>query len=75
MNVIEIDNGLNGFLGDLIGGIFQPQNNTQSEQLANELYLKNQELKKAKSTTTYAMIATGILGIATAFLGYKQLKK
>lgn len=76
MNVIEADqNGLNGFLGDLIGGIFQPQTNDQSEQLANELYFKNQELEQAKTTSTYSMIAAGIFGVTAAYLGYKQFKK
>ena len=79
MNVIEVNdnvsNGLNGFLGDLIGGIFQPQNNDQTEQLANELYFKNQELEQAKTTSTYSMIAAGIFGITAAYLGYKQFKK
>ena len=76
MNVIEMDNNrLNGFLGDLIGGIFQPQTNDQSEQLANELYFKNQELEQAKTTSTYSMIAAGIFGVTAAYLGYKQFKK
>jgi len=76
MNTIEIDQpGLNGFLGDLIGGIFQPQSNDQTEQLTNELYFKEQELEAAKQQTTYSMIAAGIFGIAAAYLGYKQFKK
>ncbi len=76
MNVIEADqNGLNGFLGDLIGGIFQPQTNDQTDQLANELFYKNQELEAAKQQTTYSMIAAGIFGVAAAYLGYKQFKK
>ena len=76
MSVIEMDNNrLNGFLGDLIGDIFQPQTNDQSEQLANELYFKNQELEQAKTTTTYSMIAAGIFGVTAAYLGYKQFKK
>ncbi len=82
MNVIEVNdralnvsNRLNGFLGDLVGSIFQPQNNDQTDQLVNELYFKNQELEKAKTTTTYSMIAAGIFGITAAYLGYKQFKK
>ena len=76
MSVIEMDNNrLNGFLGDLIGDIFQPQTNDQSEQLANELYFKNQELEQAKTTSTYSMIAAGIFGVTAAYLGYKQFKK
>jgi len=76
MSVIEMNNnGLNGFLGDLIGDIFQPQTNDQSEQLANELYYKNQELEQAKTTSTYSMIAAGIFGVTAAYLGYKQFKK
>jgi len=76
MSVIEMDNnGLNGFLGDLIGDIFQPQTNDQTEQLANELYFKNQELEQAKTTSTYSMIAAGIFGVTAAYLGYKQFKK
>ncbi len=76
MNVIEADqNGLNGFLGDLIGGIFQPQTNDQTDQLANELFYKNQELEAAKQQTTYSMIAAGIFGVAATYLGYKQFKK
>ena len=76
MNTIEVDQpGLNGFLGDLIGGLFQPQTNDQTEQLANELYFKDQELEAAKQQTTYSMIAAGIFGVAAAYLGYKQFKK
>ena len=76
MNTIEVDQpGLNGFLGDLIGGLFQPQTNNQTEQLANELYFKDQELEAAKQQTTYSMIAAGIFGVAAAYLGYKQFKK
>ena len=79
MNVIEVNNTasnhLNGFLGDLIGRIFQPQNNVQTDQLMNELYLKDQELAKAKTDKIYAMIATGIFGVTAVILGYKQFKK
>lgn len=75
MNVIEFDNGLNGsFLGDIFGKILNPTPD-QSEQLANELFYKEQELAAAKTTTTYSMIAAGIFGVAAAYFGYKQFKK
>ena len=74
MNTIELDQGLNGFLGDILQNVLSPSND-QSEQLASELYYKDQELEQAKTTSTYSMIAAGIFGVTAAYLGYKQFKK
>ena len=75
MNVIETNPGLNGFLGDLIGGILQPGSASQNEQLTSELYYKDQELAKVRSNLNTTLIVAGVLGVATAYLGYKQYAK
>ncbi len=79
MSVIDVNdrgsNRLNGFFGELIGGIFQPQNNSQTDQLINEINYKNQELEAAKTSQKIAMAVAGILGVTAAVLGYKQIKK
>lgn len=76
MNVVKIGkNELNGVLGDLIGSILQPSAPDQTNQLTSELYYNQQKLESAKTTNTYLMIATGVFGITTAFLGYKHFKK
>lgn len=75
MNTLDMNNGLHGSLfGNILQNILNPASD-QSDQLASELYYKDQELAKAKATTTYIKIAAGILGITTAYLGYKQFKK
>ena len=73
MNTIEIDQGLNGFLGDILQNVFNPGPD-QSEQLANELYYKEQELQKLKQRNTITMVVTGISGLAAIFFGVQYLK-
>jgi len=79
MSVIDVNdrasNRLNGFFGELIGSIFQPQNNSQTDQLINEINYKNQELEAAKTSQKIAMAVAGILGASTLYLGYKQFKR
>jgi len=73
MNTIEIDQGLNGFLGDILQNVFNPAPD-QSEQLANELFYKEQELQKLKQRNTITMVITGISGLAAIFFGMHYVK-
>ena len=66
---------LNGFLGDLIQKVVNPGAADQSEQLMNELYYKDQEIKKLKSQNTLTMAAAGIAGVAALYFGLKHYKK
>ena len=73
MNTIEIDQGLNGFLGNILQNIINPSPD-QSEQLANELYYKEQEIQKLKQRNTITMVITGISGLAAIFFGIQYVK-
>ena len=73
MNTIEIDQGLNGILGNILQNVFNPAPD-QSEQLANELYYKEQEIQKLKQRNTITMAITGISGLAAIFFGIQYVK-
>jgi len=74
MNTIEMQAGLNGsFFGNILQNILSPAPD-QSEQLANELYFKDQELAKAKQQNTITMAVAGSSILAAIFLAVKLSK-
>jgi len=74
MNTIEMQPGLNGgFFGNILQNILSPAPD-QSEQLANELYFKDQELAKAKQQNTITMAVAGSSILAAIFLAVKLSK-
>lgn len=74
MNTIELDQGLKGFLGDILQNVLSPSQD-QSDQLANELYFKEQEIQKLKKKNTLVLALTGVSGLAAVFFGIKYFKK
>ena len=74
MNTLEINNGLQGsFFGNILQNILSPAPDP-SEQLANELYYKDQELAKAKQQNTITMVIAGGTTLAAIFLATKLFK-
>ena len=73
MNTIEIDQGLHGFLGNILQNVLNPATD-QSEQLANELFYKDQEIQKLNRRNTITMAITGIAGLAAVFFGVQYVK-
>jgi len=73
MNTIELDQGLNGFLGNILQNVLNPVAD-QSEQLVNELFYKEQEIQKLKQRNTITMAITGITGLAAIFFGVQYVK-
>lgn len=74
MNTLEINNGLQGsFFGNILQNILSPAPD-QSEQLANELYYKDQELAKVKQQNTVTMAIAGGTTLAAIFLAVKLFK-
>jgi hypothetical protein len=74
MNPLEIQSGLQGgFFGNILQNILNPEPDN-SEQLANELYYKDQELAKAKQQNTISMAIAGGASLAAIFLATKLFK-
>ena len=74
MNTIEMQPGLQGsFFGNILQNILNPGSD-ETEQLANELYYKEQELQKLKQRNTITMVVTGISGLAAIFFGIQYVK-
>ncbi|OBQ52867.1 hypothetical protein JJL45_09205 [Tamlana sp. s12] len=80
--VIEINTKpeqLNGFLGDLLTTFITPSGSQNSasevEILNNEIYYRDQEIKKLKSTQNIAIAVAGLCGVTAAYFGYKSSKK
>ncbi len=74
MNTLEINKGLHGgIFGNILQNILNPAPD-QSEQLANELYFKEQELSKAKQQNTITLAIAGSSILAAIFLAVKLSK-
>jgi len=74
MNTLELNSGLQGsFFGDILQNILSPEPD-QSEQLANELYFKDQELAKAKQQNTITMAIAGGSTLAAIYLAARLFK-